>query len=71
MSKYDLLWKNLDLLFRQASKENITLSFEELEKLGGIAIDHSFLKFKNELESFGYKVEKISLKQSQITFCKK
>ncbi len=49
MSKYDLLWKNIILLFRQSNKEKITLSFEELEKLGGIAIDHSFLKFKKEL----------------------
>ncbi len=71
MSKYDLLWKNIDLLFKQTNKEVATLSFEEIEKMGGVAVDHSFLKFKKELESFGYKVEKISLKQKQITFCKK
>ncbi len=66
-----MLWKNIDLLFRQTNEEKITISFEELEKLGGITVDHSFLKFKKELEDFGYKVDKISLKQAQITFCKK
>ncbi len=71
MSKYDLLWKNIDLLFKQANKEIVTLSFEEIEKMSGVAVDHSFLKFKKELESFGYKVEKINLKQKQIIFCKK
>ncbi len=71
MSKYDLLWKNIDLLFKQTDKSNLTLSFEEIEKLGNVAVDHSFLKFKKELTAFGYKVDKISLKQSQITFCKK
>ncbi len=70
MSKYDLLWKNIDLLFRETNQEKLTLSFEELGKLGGIAIDHSFLKFKKELNSYGYKVDKISLKQKQITFIK-
>ncbi len=70
MSKYDLLWKNIDLLFRETKQEKLTLSFKELEKLGEIAIDHSFLKFKKELNSYGYKIDKISLKQKQITFCK-
>ncbi len=71
MNKYDLLWKKIDLLFRKTNKEKITISFEELEKLGRIAIDHSFLTYKKELESYGYKVDKISLKQKQISFCKK
>ncbi len=71
MSKYDLLWKNIVVLFEQTNKDKITISFEEIEKLAGIAIDHSFLKFKKELENFGYKVDKISLKQKQILFCKK
>ncbi len=71
MSKYDLLWKNIDLLFKQTEQEKLTLTFEELGKFGGIAVDHSFLTFKKELENFGYKVDKISLKQKQITFCKK
>lgn len=70
MSKYDLLWKELDKLFKQTQKEKISLSFEEIEKLGGVAIDHSFLKVKKELESLGYQVEKISLKQKSIIFCK-
>ena len=64
MSKYDLLWKEIDTAFK------LTLSFDEIEKLGGVVIDHSFLKFKKELEGLGYQVEKISLKQKTITFCR-
>lgn len=70
MSKYDLLWKGIDKAFKQSRQEKLTLSFEEIEKLGGVTIDHSFLKFKKELNSFGYQVEKISLKQKQIIFRK-
>lgn len=69
MSKYDLLWKEIDKAFKQTRQERLTLSFEEIEKLGGVAIDHSFLKFKKELKGFGYQVEKIDLKQKMITFC--
>lgn len=70
MNKYDLLWKEIDIIFKQIKQEKLTLSFEELERLGEVAIDHSFLKFKKELESLGYQVEKISLKQKQIIFRK-
>lgn len=70
MSKYDLLWNSIDLLFKQTGEEKLILSFEEIEKLGGVAIDHSFLKFKKELEGLSYQVEKIALKQKMIFFCK-
>lgn len=70
MSKYDLLWKEIDTAFKLTNQAKLTLSFDEIEKLGGVVIDHSFLKFKKELEGLGYQVEKISLKQKTITFCR-
>lgn len=66
MSKYDLVWKYL-----QSDKNNaITLSFEEIKKILGFKIDHSFLNYKKESEAYGYKVNKISLKEKRIEFIK-
>lgn len=46
------------------------LSFEEIKNIAGTPIDHSFLRYKKELESYGYKVSKISMKEETITLKK-
>lgn len=46
------------------------LSFNEIHTIAGIAIDHSFLNYKKELLQYGYKVEKISLKDKTVVFQK-
>lgn len=66
MSKYDTLWKYIEKNGGQSYK----LSFDEIGKIAGIAIDHSFLNYKKELLQFGYKVEKISLKEKNVYFQK-
>jgi hypothetical protein len=64
MSKYDPLWQYL-----QKDKTNlITLSFEEIKNILGFKIDHSFLNYKKELKDYGYKVNKIFLKEKKIDF---
>jgi hypothetical protein len=66
MSKYDPVWKYL-----QNDKNNlIILSFEEIKHILGFKIDHSFLNYKKESEVYGYKVNKISLKEKKIEFIK-
>ena len=45
------------------------LSFEEIQNIAGIPIDHSFLKYKKELVEYGYSVEKISMKKQTVAFC--
>ncbi len=64
MSKYEPLWHYL----KQHNKNEYNLSYAELEKILGFNIDHSFLTYKKEAELFGYKVNKISLKNKTITF---
>lgn len=66
MSKYDLLWQYL----RDGGKDSVKLTFDEIENVAGVPIDHSFLKYKKELVSYGYEVEKISLKNKTVTFNK-
>lgn len=66
MSKYDKLWKHVS----SCEREKIELSFDEIEFIAGIPIDHSFLKYEKELEQYGYCVAKISMKQQTITFKK-
>lgn len=66
MSKYDALWAHV----RAQSGDALTLSFEEIERIAGVAVDHSLLRYKKELEGSGWRVEKISLKNRTIRFAK-
>ena len=64
MSKYDSLWEYV----QKSEKTSFKLTFEETESISGVAIDHSFLKYKKELIKYGYQVEKISMKEKTVTF---
>lgn len=64
MSKYEPLWNWIN----ENGTSSFKLTFSEIEKIAGVPIDHSFLKYKNELEMFGYKVVKISMKEQTVTF---
>jgi len=66
MSKYENLCKYL----KTNGKDCLKLSFEEIKKILGFDIDHSFLTYKKELLQFGYQVGKISMKEKHITFNK-
>ena len=64
MSKYDSLWEYIG----KCGKHDITLTYEEIEKICGVPIDHSFLTYKKELNDYGYRVEKISMKNRTVWF---
>lgn len=64
MSKYNILWEYV----KKRNEKSLKLTFEEIEKIAGIPIDHSFLNYKKELLEYGYEVEKISLKEGTIRF---
>lgn len=64
MSKYDALWSHI----RKKGGQSLQLSFDEINNIAGIPIDHSFLNYKKELLQYGYKVEKISLKEKTVLF---
>lgn len=59
MSKYEKLFNYVN------GKKEIQLTFEEVEKILGFKIDHSFLKYKKELPNYEIK---ISLKNQNIIF---
>lgn len=65
MSKYEPLWSYVG-----EQEENFILSFEEIEEILGFPIDHSFLSFKKELIAYGWQVEKISMKNKNVSFKK-
>ena len=46
----------------------ILVSFDEIESIAGIPIDHSFLRYKKELLEYGFRVEKISMKEKTVAF---
>lgn len=65
MSKYEPLWNYVK------EKENyFILNYEQVEKILGFPIDHSFLTFKKELTNYGWQVGKISTKNKNIEFIK-
>ena len=66
MSKYNSLWEYV----QSNGKQSFKLTFEEIQNIAGIAIDHSFLKYKKELIDYGYEVEKISMKEQTVIFNK-
>ena len=70
MSKYNDLWIYIDLIFKQMDKEKIELSFSQIKDVAGIELDHSFLNCKKEVLDYGYKVEKVKLKDKKIVFSK-
>ncbi len=66
MSKYDSLWEYI----QKDGNTTLKLTFEEIQKIAGIPIDHSFLNYKKELIEFGYQVGKISMKEQTVIFHK-
>lgn len=66
MSKYSLLWEHI----KKNGNKSFKLTFDEIKDIAEIEIDHSFLKYKKELNEYGYQVGKISLKEKTVTFDK-
>ncbi|MGN1367688.1 MAG: hypothetical protein ACI4WX_02395 [Aristaeellaceae bacterium] len=66
MSKYDALWTYI----ADCGQRDLTLTFDEIEKIAGVPIDHAFLTYKKELLAFGYRVTKISLKARTVAFAR-
>ena len=62
MSKYEPLWKHV----KNIGESEVTLSFDEIYRICGFNIDHSFLTYKKELDNYGYEVAKISMKTKTV-----
>ena len=62
MSKYDPLWEYVK------TNAPVELSFDEMHRICGFPIDHSFLNCKKELEAYVYQVGKISMKKQTVQF---
>ncbi len=66
MGKYGALWEYV----KNNGSQSFKLSFEEIQNIAGIPIDHSFLKYKKELTEYGYQAGKISIKEQTVIFNK-
>lgn len=64
MSKYQPLWQYL----AKRHEDTITLSFDDVFAVTGFPFDHAFLTFKKELPEYGWKFEKLSLKNKTVSF---
>lgn len=65
MSKFKPLWKYIE----DNKDEDFQLSSDQIKKIAGLPIDHSFLTYKKIL-NYGFKVGKVSLKNKTIDFKK-
>jgi len=66
MSKYDSLWQYV----QKCGEQQLKLTFDEIQDIAGVPIDHSFLTYKKECTEYGYQVGKISMKEKTIIFKK-
>ena len=64
MGKYNALWEHV----QKNGNQSFKLTFDEIQDIAGIPIDHSFLKYKKELVEYGYQVGKISMKEKTVVF---
>lgn len=64
MSKYNALWEYV----KNSGKQSLKLTFDEIQNIAGVPIDHSFLNFKKELTNYSYQVGKISMKEKSVSF---
>ncbi len=64
MSKYEPLWKYI----QKQKLDHCRLSYDEIKKILGFDLDHSFLTYKKELLDYGYEVTKISMKEKYVLF---
>jgi len=64
MSKYDLLWRAIG----EKEENSARLTFAQIGEIAGLPLDHSFLKYKKELEQYGWRVGKISMKEQTVCF---
>ena len=67
MSKYDALWAYI----QNCGEAQLTLTFDEIERIAGVPLNHAFLQYKKELLQYGYAVEKISMKAQTVLFIRK
>lgn len=66
MSKYDSLWDWI----RENGTDSFQLTFDRIEQITGLPLNHAFLKHKKALLDYGYEVAKISLKEQTVLFQK-
>ncbi len=65
--QYNALWEYV----KNSGKQSLKLTFDEIQNIAGVPIDHSFLNFKKEFTNYGYRVGKISMKEKSVSFEKK
>lgn len=66
MSKYSRLWEFVST----NESSSFKMTFNEIQEIAGIPIDHSFLTYKKELTEYGWQVGKISMKDQTVIFNK-
>ena len=64
MSKYLKLWEYI----KEQSSDTLKLTYEEIENIAGVPLDHSFLTYKKELLEYGWQVKKIHMKEKCVDF---
>lgn len=55
---------------KDKKEDKYVLTYDKINEILGFSIDHSFLTYKKELVDYGYKVDKISIKEKVVYISK-
>lgn len=66
MSKYLKLWEYI----KEQSSDILKLTYDEIETITGVPLDHSFLTYKKELLEYGWQVKMVHMKEKYVEFIK-
>lgn len=55
---------------KDKKEDKYVLTYDKINEILGFSIDHSFLTYKKESVDYGYKVDKISLKEKKVYISK-
>ena len=66
MRKYLKLWEYI----KEQISDTLKLTYDEIETIAGVPLDHSFLTYKKELLEYGWQVKKIHMKEKSVEFIK-
>lgn len=68
MGKYQRLWQYVNEQFKNNNLSSLIMSFDGIHNCLGFKLNHSFLTHKKELLAYGYELEKISIKEKNVSF---
>lgn len=66
VDKYSELWKYVG----EQAENALSLTYDDIQRIAGVPMDHSFLTYKKALLEYGWCVKKIHMKDRVVDFAR-